>query len=159
MSPHRRIDVVLDSVKRLQRIGATANLLNLLQKQHPADLAEVLSDLPDRERRSVFDTLFERNSRLAMEALSELEPEVRVPLLVEHPAEELSRVLQDLPPDDAAALIAAACVAATPRRSGRATSTSHGIICKAPISPLKGAALRVPDIRATPSQGDVPEGV
>tara|TARA_B100001123_G_scaffold230499_1_gene259110 strand:+ start:3120 stop:4499 length:1380 start_codon:yes stop_codon:yes gene_type:complete len=106
MSPHRRIDVVLDSVKRLQRIGATANLLNLLQKQHPADLAEVLSDLPDRERRSVFDTLFERNSRLAMEALSELEPEVRVPLLVEHPAEELSRVLQDLPPDDAAALIA-----------------------------------------------------
>ena len=106
MSPHRRIDVVLDSVKRLQRIGATANLLNLLQKQHPADLAEVLSDLPERERRSVFDTLFERNSRLAMEALSELEPEVRVPLLVEHPAEELSRVLQDLPPDDAAALIA-----------------------------------------------------
>ena len=106
MSPHRRIDGVLDSVKRLQRIGATANLLNLLQKQHPADLAEVLSDLPDRERRSVFDTLFERNSRLAMEALSELEPEVRVPLLVEHPAEELSRVLQDLPPDDAAALIA-----------------------------------------------------
>ena len=82
MPPLRRIDVVLDSVKRLQRIGATANLLNLLQKQHPADLAEVLSDLPDRERRSVFDTLFERNSRLAMEALSELEPEVRVPLLV-----------------------------------------------------------------------------
>ena len=106
MSPHRRIDVVLDSVKRLQRIGATANLLNLLQKQHPADLAEVFSDLPDREKRSVFDTLFERNSRLAMEALSELEPEVRVPLLVEHPAEELSRVLQELPPDDAAALIA-----------------------------------------------------
>jgi len=106
MPPHRRIDVVLDSVKRLQRIGATANLLNLLQKQHPADLAKVFSDLPDREKRSVFDTLFERNSRLAMEALSELEPEVRVPLLVEHPAEELSRVLQELPPDDAAALIA-----------------------------------------------------
>jgi len=36
MPPHRRIDVVLDSVKRLQRIGASANLLNLLQKQHPA---------------------------------------------------------------------------------------------------------------------------
>jgi magnesium transporter len=106
MPPQRRIDVVLDSVKRLQRIGATANLLNLLQKQHPADLAEVFSNLPDREKRSVFDTLFERNSRLAMEALSELEPEVRVPLLVEHPAEELSRVLQELPPDDAAALIA-----------------------------------------------------
>ena len=35
MPPQRRIDVVLDSVKRLQRIGATANLLNLLQKAAP----------------------------------------------------------------------------------------------------------------------------
>jgi len=41
MAPQRRIDVVLDSVKRLLRIGATANLLNLLQKQHPADLAQM----------------------------------------------------------------------------------------------------------------------
>ena len=57
MPPQRRIDVVLDSVKRLQRIGATANLLNLLQKQDPVDLAEVFSELPDRDRRSVFNTL------------------------------------------------------------------------------------------------------
>ena len=105
MPPHRRIDVVFDSVKRLQRIGATANLLNLLQKQHPADLAEVFSELPERERRSAFDTLLERNSRLAMEAISELEPEVRVPLLVEHPADELARLFQEVPSDDAAAVI------------------------------------------------------
>ena len=106
MPPRRRIDVVFDSVKRLQRIGATANLLNLLQKQHPADLAEVFSELPTRERRSVFDTLLERNSRLAMEAISELEPEVRVPLLVEYPADELARFFQEVPSDDAAAVIA-----------------------------------------------------
>ena len=105
MLPHRRIDVVFDSVKRLQRIGATANLLNLLQKQHPADLAEVFSELPDRERRSAFDTLLERNSRLAMEAISELEPEVRVPLLMGHPAEALARLFQEVPSDDAAAVI------------------------------------------------------
>ena len=105
MLPHRRIDVVFDSVKRLQRIGATANLLNLLQKQHPADLAEVFSELPDRERRSAFDTLLERNSRLAMEAISELDPEVRVPLLIGHPAEALARLFQEVPSDDAAAVI------------------------------------------------------
>ena len=105
MPPHRRIDVVFDSVKRLQRIGATANLLNLLQKQHPADLAEVFSWLPERECRSAFDTLAARNSRLAMEAISELEPEVRVPLLVDHPAEELARLFQEVPSDDAAAVI------------------------------------------------------
>ena len=41
MAAQRRIDLVLYSVKRLLRVGATANLLNLLQKQHPADLAQI----------------------------------------------------------------------------------------------------------------------
>ena len=41
----RKLDVVLDSVKRLLRVGATANLVNLLQKQHPADLAQLFSEL------------------------------------------------------------------------------------------------------------------
>ncbi len=105
MPPQRRIDVVLDSVKRLQRIGATANLVNLLQKQHPADLAEVFASLPDRGRRSVFNTLLGHNSRLAMEALTELDSEIAAAMLVDYPAEELARLLQDLPSDDAAALL------------------------------------------------------
>ena len=105
MPPHRRIEVVLNSVKRLQRIGATANLLNLIQKQHPADLAEVFADLQDLERRSVFNTLLSRNSRLAMETLCELEPEVRVPLLIDYPAEKLAGWFQDIPSDDAASVI------------------------------------------------------
>ena len=82
MSPHRRIDVVLDSVKRLQRIGATVNLLNLLQKQHPADIAEVLTELSDGDRRSSFEVLLSGNTRLAMEALSEIDSEVGQTLLV-----------------------------------------------------------------------------
>ena len=65
----RKLDVVLDSVKRLQRMGATANLVNLLQKQHPADLAQLFSELPDKDRQSAFSLLVERNSRLAMEGL------------------------------------------------------------------------------------------
>ena len=68
--PQRKLDVVLDSVKRLQRMGATANLVNLLQKQHPADLAQLFSELPDKDRHSAFSLLVERNSRLAMEGLS-----------------------------------------------------------------------------------------
>src|SRR5213592_3632946 len=69
MAAQRRIDLVLDSVKRLLRIGASANLLNLLQKQHPADLAQVFSELPDKERVAAFSLLAERNGRLAMEAI------------------------------------------------------------------------------------------
>ena len=86
MPPLRRIDVVLDSVKRLQRIGATANLLNVLQKQHPADLAEVLTGLSDAERLSTFNTLIAQNSRLAMQALSELDAEVGDGLLTKRPS-------------------------------------------------------------------------
>ena len=74
MATQRRIDLVLDSVKRLLRLGATANLLNLVQKQHPADLAQIFSELPAKEREATFTLLADRNGRLAMEAVSELDP-------------------------------------------------------------------------------------
>jgi magnesium transporter len=105
MSVPRRIDVVLGSVKRLLRIGATANLLNLLQKQHPADLAQVFGSLLDNERQAVFAVLVERNPRLAMETVSEMGPEPGASLLTGRSAEEIAKLLAELPSDDAAALI------------------------------------------------------
>ena len=78
--PQRKLDVVLDSVKRLLRIGATANLVNLLQKQHPADLAQLFSDLPEKDRRSR-STARRTEQRLGMEALGELGPEAGAALL------------------------------------------------------------------------------
>ena len=105
MPAQRRIDLVLESVKRLQRIGANANLLNLLQKQHPADLAQVFGELTERDRRDSFALLVERYSRLAMEAISELGPEDGAAMLADRSAEDLAELLQELPSDDAAALI------------------------------------------------------
>ncbi len=105
MASQRRIDLVLDSVKRLLRIGATANLLNLLQKQHPADLAQIFSEFPDKDRQATFRLLAERNGRLAMEAVSELGPEAGAVLLATRPAEEIAKLAQEIPSDDAAALI------------------------------------------------------
>ena len=105
MALQRRIDLVFDSIKRLQRLGATANLSNLLQKQRPADLADIFNALPDSDRRSVFNTLLDQNSRLAMEALTELDSDVAASMLVEHPADHLARLFQELPSDDAAALL------------------------------------------------------
>src|SRR6476659_9739418 len=105
MAAQRRIDLVLDSVKRLLRIGAAANLLNLLQKQHPADLAQIVTDLPDKEREAAFSLLADRNGRLAMEAVSELGPEAGAALLATRSAEEIAKLAQEIPSDDAAALI------------------------------------------------------
>src|SRR6187401_6023 len=101
----RKIDVVLDSVRRLQRLGATANLVNLLHKQHPADLAQVFAELGEKDRASSFALLVERNSKLAMEALSELGPEGGAALLADRSPEEIAGLLHDLPSDDAAAII------------------------------------------------------
>jgi len=105
MPPQRKSDVVLDSVKRLLRVGATANLFNLLQKQHPADLAQIFGELPDRDRVAAFAVLVERNSRLAMETLSELGPEAGATLLAGRSAEEIAKLVQLIPSDDAAAII------------------------------------------------------
>ena len=101
----RKLDVVLDSVRRLQRMGATANLVNLLQKQHPADLAQLFSELGEKDRHTAFSVLAERNSRLAMEALSELGPEAGAALLADRSAEDVVKLIQDLPSDDAAAIV------------------------------------------------------
>lgn len=101
----RKIDLALESVKRLIRMGATANLVNLLQKQHPADLAQVFSALPEKDRGTAFSVLVERNSRLAMEGLSELGPEGAAELLKDRPPEEIARLTHELPSDDAAAII------------------------------------------------------
>ena len=105
MAPQRRIDVVLDSVKRLLRIGATANLLNLLQKQHPADLGQIFGELHENERQAAFTVLVERQPKLAMESVSELGPERGAALLAGRSAEDIAKLVQEIPSDDAAALI------------------------------------------------------
>jgi magnesium transporter len=101
----RKIELILESVRRLLRMGATPNLVNLLQKQHPADLAQIFAELPEKERHAAFNTLVEKNGKLAMEALSELGPEKGAALLALRSAEEIARLTQEIASDDAAALI------------------------------------------------------
>ena len=105
MAQQRRSDVVLDSVRRLLRIGATANLLNLLQKQHPADLGQIFGELHDSERQAAFAVLVERQPKLAMESVSELGPERGALLLAGKSAEDIVKLVQEIASDDAAALV------------------------------------------------------
>ncbi|MGE0363895.1 MAG: magnesium transporter [Vicinamibacterales bacterium] len=96
---------MLDSVRRLLRMGATANLLNLLQKQHPADLGQIFGELLENERQAAFTVLVERQPKLAMESASELGPERGAALLAGRSAEEIARLVQEIASDDAAALV------------------------------------------------------
>ncbi len=105
MPSQRRIDLVFESVKRLLRMGATPNLLNLLLKQHPADLAQIFTELGEKDRHTAFNIIVERNSKLAMEAVSELGAEAGAELLSLRSADDIARLAQEIPSDDAAALI------------------------------------------------------
>src|SRR5215217_6574905 len=105
MVAQSKTDLVLASVRRLLRVGATANLLNLLQKRHPVDIAEILRALNDHERRAAVDAMAAADPRLAMQVVAELGVDVGAGLLASRPAQEIVRLLQELAPDDAAALM------------------------------------------------------
>src|ERR1051325_9821716 len=105
MAAQRKPDLVLASVRRLLRVGATANLLNLLQKRHPVDIAEILRALNDHERRAAVDALAGADPRLAAQGIAQLGGDMGASLLASCPVVDVSRLLQELAPDDAAALI------------------------------------------------------
>jgi magnesium transporter len=105
MAAQSKTDLVIASVRRLLRVGATANLLNLLQKRHPVDIAEILRALNDHERRAAVDAMAAADPRLAMQVVAELGVDMGAALLASRPAREIVRLLQELAPDDAAALI------------------------------------------------------
>src|SRR5512147_749263 len=105
MAAQRKPDLVLASVRRLLRVGATANLLNLLQKRHPVDIAEILRTLNDHERRAAVDALAGADPRLAAQVIAEVGVDMGASLLASRPVPDIVRLLQELAPDDAVALI------------------------------------------------------
>jgi magnesium transporter len=70
-----------------------------LARLHPADLAEILSQVPLPERSGIFRKL---DVETAAETLHELEPEVQVELIEEMPAPHASDILEQMPADEAA---------------------------------------------------------
>lgn len=70
-----------------------------LSRLHPADIAELISQVSVQERNQVFRKL---NVEMAAETLHELEPEIQVELLETLPQETASEILEQMPPDEAA---------------------------------------------------------
>ena len=82
--------------------GAT-HLLAALEEMRPADLANVIHDLPSKRRREVAAAL--NDERLA-DVLEELPEEDQVEILGNLDSERAADVLEEMSPDDAADLIA-----------------------------------------------------
>ncbi len=101
----RKGDLVLRAVRRLVHLGAEDHLLKLLQKQHPADLAEALRRLSASERRACFDLLVTRDAPAAARAVAHLDPKTAAELLAARPVDEVARLLEDLQADEIARLL------------------------------------------------------
>ncbi len=97
--------LLAETVRRLVSRGASTNVLNILGKLHPSDIAQLLGELADPYRKPAFELLLQKDVSLAGEALSELGPLRGAELLKDMSAQEISRVLQELSPDDSAALL------------------------------------------------------
>ncbi|HMK42965.1 MAG TPA: CBS domain-containing protein [Dissulfurispiraceae bacterium] len=66
---------------------------------HPADIAEIISQVPQKEGAALFENL---DIETAAEALSELEPDKQAELIEVIEAEKVADIIEEMSPDDAA---------------------------------------------------------
>jgi magnesium transporter len=73
-----------------------------LSKLHPADIANIVEDLPPAEREAVFETIDEE---VAAETLEELDPDVQVSIVESLDKDRAADIVEEMDPDAAADLL------------------------------------------------------
>src|SRR5918912_1194686 len=73
-----------------------------LAKLHPADIADIVEDLPPAEREAVFETIDEE---VAAETLEELDPDVQVAIVESLDKDRAADIVEEMDPDAAADLL------------------------------------------------------
>jgi magnesium transporter len=104
--PLTRTPLLAATVRKLVARSAYVNAYNILSRLHPSDIAGILAELPEYLRRETFRIVYQRNISLASEAISELGPERGTTILADMSSPEISELLQELDPDDAADFVA-----------------------------------------------------
>jgi len=99
----QKIQMLLDTIKKLIRRGAHTNIDNLLKKTHPADIAHLFRYLDLKEQSILFHMLEDVDT--AAEVLSEIEHGVSALLLEQIEKETIVNVLQHMSHDDAVDII------------------------------------------------------
>nr|WP_320049918.1 magnesium transporter [uncultured Desulfuromonas sp.] len=99
----QKVQILLETVRKLIRRGAHPNLNNLLKKTHPADIAHLFRYLDLKEQRILFHLIEDVDT--AAEVLSEIEHSVSAQLLEQIEKDTIVHVLQHMPYDDAVDII------------------------------------------------------
>jgi magnesium transporter len=101
--PEQRDRLFRASLHRLVRRGAWGNAAKLLEKSHPADIAEVLDRLTETDRKAVFHLIASDDVRA--EVLALLEFAEGADLIAGLEPEAAARLIGRMPPDDAASIL------------------------------------------------------
>ncbi len=97
--------VLLDTLRRLHRRGATENIKKLISKTHPADLAWVFRSLTSAEQNDIFQIIAQTD--MVAGFLSELDSSIMVDLVDGLSASFMAGVVTRMASDDAADLLEA----------------------------------------------------
>jgi magnesium transporter len=73
-----------------------------LSKLHPADIADIVEDLPPAEREAVFETIDEE---VAAEALEEIDPDIKKSIVESLDSDRAADIVEEMDPDAAADLL------------------------------------------------------
>ena len=95
--------MLVESIKRLLRRGATTNLRNIVNKTHAADLSIVFRSLPVPHQRHLLDMIRDTEKKGIL--FSELDEDTFASLSNAMELEDLVEVLEQMPTDDVADLI------------------------------------------------------
>jgi magnesium transporter len=95
--------ILVESVKRLLRRGATSHLGKIVNKTHGADLSVLFRSLSLVQQRKLFDMITDVEQKGIM--FSELEEDIFQDLIEDMPIEAIVEILESMPADDVADII------------------------------------------------------
>ena len=95
--------ILVDSVKRLLRRGATSHLVKIVNKTHGADLSVVFRSLSLDQQHKLFDMIADVEQKGIL--FSELEEDIFQDLIEDMPVEAIVEILESMPADDVADII------------------------------------------------------
>jgi Mg/Co/Ni transporter MgtE len=75
----------------------------VLEKLHPADLADIVEELSPEDREAIIENI---DPEVAAEALSEMDPEVQASILEALETERAAEIIEEMAPDEAAHALA-----------------------------------------------------
>lgn len=98
-----RTRVLIDSIRRLLRRGATSHLSKIVNKTHAADLSIVFRSLSHSQQQTLFNMIQDTEQKGML--LGELDEDTAIDLIENMKIEDIVEILESMPNDDVADLL------------------------------------------------------